>query len=153
MERESDGPEIAGQRDGARICDGSPRGLGEVAGGLEAGELGAAVAETFFSTLEHELGGEAKWATRKEAMQAVSEYIDGFYNPTRRHSTIGSLSPIEFERRAQRSIPGSRGTGPAPPRSSEKDRNQESPSAATPPPTSPTRQPKPTANATPRRSR
>ena len=130
MERESDGPEIAGQRDGARICDGSPRGLGEVAGGLEAGELGAAVAETFFSTLEHELGGEAKWATRKEAMQAVSEYIDGFYNPTRRHSTIGGLSPIAYEQqfRAERGIPGSRGSAPAPPRSSgEKDRNQESP--------------------------
>jgi transposase InsO family protein len=88
-----------------------------------------AVAESFFSTLEHELGGEAKWATREEAMRAVSEYIDGFYNPTRRHSTIGGLSPIEFERRfrAQPENPGSRGSAPAPPRSSEKDRNQESP--------------------------
>ena len=88
-----------------------------------------AVAESFFSTLEHELGGEAKWAAHREAMQAVSEYIDGFYNPTRRHSTIGGLSPIEFERRfrAQPENPGSRGSAPAPPRSSLKDRNQESP--------------------------
>jgi putative transposase len=85
-----------------------------------------AVAESFFSTLEHELGGEAKWATHEEAIRAVSEYIDGFYNPERRHSTLGGLSPIEFERRALRGIPGSRGFAPAPPRSSEKDRNQES---------------------------
>jgi transposase InsO family protein len=86
-----------------------------------------AVAESFFSTLEHELGSEAKWATHREAMQAVSEYIDGFYNPTRRHSTIGGLSPIEFERRFRAGDPGSRGFAPAPPRSNLKDRNQESP--------------------------
>jgi transposase InsO family protein len=86
-----------------------------------------AVAESFFSTLEHELGGEAKWATREEAIQAVSEYIDSFYNPIRRHSTLGGLSPIEFERRFRAGNPGSRGSAPAPPRSRLKDRNQESP--------------------------
>jgi hypothetical protein len=71
----------------------------------------------------------SRWATHREAIKAVSEYIDGFYNPTRCHSTIGGLSPIEFERRfrAQPENPESRGSAPAPPRSSEKDRNQESP--------------------------
>jgi putative transposase len=86
-----------------------------------------AVAESFFSTLEHELGSEAKWQTRAEAITAVCEYIDSFYNPVRRHSTLGGLSPIAFERRFRAGNPGSRGSAPAPPRSSLKDRNQESP--------------------------
>lgn len=65
--------------------------------------LDNAVAESFFSTLEHELGSEASWTTRREAIGAVREYIDGFYNPERRHSTLGGLSPIEFERRFRES--------------------------------------------------
>jgi transposase InsO family protein len=58
-----------------------------------------AVAESFFSTLEFELGADAEWQTRDQAAAAVREYIDGFYNPVRRHSTIGGQSPIAFERR------------------------------------------------------
>jgi transposase InsO family protein len=76
-----------------------------------------AVAESFFSTLEMELVGESQWSTRVEAAVAVREYIDGFYNPVRRHSTIGSISPIAFERRhaAAQDERQSGGSAPAPP--------------------------------------
>lgn len=60
-----------------------------------------AVAETFFATLTKErlLHGTPKggWATRAELRSAIFEYIEGFYNPTRLHSTLGMRSPIEFE--------------------------------------------------------
>jgi transposase InsO family protein len=70
-----------------------------------------AVAESFFSTLEMELVIESDWATKAQAAVAVSEYIDGFYNPVRRHTTIGSMSPIAFERLHASSLRESRGSG------------------------------------------
>jgi transposase InsO family protein len=73
-----------------------------------------AVAESFFSTLEMELVVESEWATRAEAATAVRAYIDGFYNPVRRHTTLGSQSPIEFERRHAAGRK-SGGSAPAPP--------------------------------------
>jgi putative transposase len=60
-----------------------------------------AVAETFFATLTKERllhqAPKGGWATRAELRSAVFEYIEGFYNPTRLHSTLGMRSPIEFE--------------------------------------------------------
>jgi putative transposase len=60
-----------------------------------------AVAETFFATLTKELllhntpkGG---WASRAELRSAIFEFIEGYYNPTRLHSTLGMRSPAEFE--------------------------------------------------------
>jgi transposase InsO family protein len=60
-----------------------------------------AVAETFFATLTKELllhdtpnGG---WTTRAELRSAIFEYIEGFYNPSRLHSTLGKCSPVEYE--------------------------------------------------------
>lgn len=58
-----------------------------------------AVAESFFSTLTFELLGERTLATHAEARAALADYVDGFYNLTRRHSTLGYLSPIEYELR------------------------------------------------------
>jgi putative transposase len=58
-----------------------------------------AMAESFFATLEAELIGRSAWATRAEARAAVFEWIEVFYNRTRRHSAIGYISPAEFERR------------------------------------------------------
>ena len=55
-----------------------------------------AVAESFFGTLKHELERRT-FASRAEAHQAIAHYIDGFYNPVRRHSTLGYLSPMDFE--------------------------------------------------------
>src|SRR5262245_36783834 len=57
-----------------------------------------AVAESFFATLKVELGQAAAWPTRARARQAVFDYIELFYNTQRRHSTLGHLSPVAFER-------------------------------------------------------
>jgi transposase InsO family protein len=56
-----------------------------------------AVAESFFATLKVELVYDATWDTRAEARAALFEYIEGFYNGQRRHSTLGYLSPRAFE--------------------------------------------------------
>jgi putative transposase len=56
-----------------------------------------AVAETFFATLKKELVHRYSWPTRRELTSEAFEYIEGFYNPRRRHSTLGMLSPVEFE--------------------------------------------------------
>jgi putative transposase len=56
-----------------------------------------AVAETFFATLKQELVHGRSWPTRQELTSEVFEYIEGFYNPRRRHSTLGMHSPVEYE--------------------------------------------------------
>ena len=56
-----------------------------------------AVAESFFATLKKELVHRQSWPTRRELTSEVFEYIEGFFNPVRRHSTLGMLSPREFE--------------------------------------------------------
>jgi putative transposase len=58
-----------------------------------------ALAESFFATLECELVDRARWRTHAEARLAVFDFIEGFYNPRRRHSALGYVSPAEFERR------------------------------------------------------
>jgi putative transposase len=58
-----------------------------------------AMAESFFATLECELLDRRRFATKAEARMAIFEFIEGWYNPTRRHSSLGRISPIEFERR------------------------------------------------------
>lgn len=58
------------------------------------------VMESFFSTLKTERVRGRKYPTRAEAKADVFDYIERFYNPRRRHSTLGYLSPVEFERAA-----------------------------------------------------
>ena len=58
-----------------------------------------AAAESFFATLECELIDRETFRDRTEARMAVFDFIEAFYNPRRRHSSIGMLSPAEFERR------------------------------------------------------
>jgi transposase InsO family protein len=58
-----------------------------------------AITESFFATLECELLDRSRFATHAQARTAVIDFIEGFYNPRRRHSTLGYLSPAEFERR------------------------------------------------------
>lgn len=56
-----------------------------------------AVVESFFASLKTELVAEARWTTREAAKSAVVEWIEGWYNRTRLHSTLDYLSPVEFE--------------------------------------------------------
>jgi putative transposase len=56
-----------------------------------------AVAETFFATLKKELVNRRSWPSRLELQSAVFEYIEAFYNRRRRHSTLGMVSPAEYE--------------------------------------------------------
>lgn len=60
-----------------------------------------AVSESFFATLRAELVDHEVYATHAAAKASVGDYIDNFYNLTRRHSTLGYLSPIEFELKMQ----------------------------------------------------
>jgi putative transposase len=57
-----------------------------------------AVCETFHASIKKERIYRRSWPTRAEARTAVFEYIEGWYNPRRRHSTLGYLSPAEYER-------------------------------------------------------
>ncbi len=58
-----------------------------------------AMAESFFATLERELLNRRRFKTQTEARLAVFEWIEGWYNPHRRHSSLGYLSPVNYERR------------------------------------------------------
>jgi putative transposase len=53
--------------------------------------------ETFFKTLKSELIWRTVFLSRWQAERAIGIFIDGFYNPTRRHSALGYKSPILFE--------------------------------------------------------
>ena len=57
-----------------------------------------AMAESFVATIKKELIHRESWPTRKAARSAIFEYIECFYNPRRRHSALGYLSPCEYER-------------------------------------------------------
>lgn len=73
----------------------------------EAGLLGSmgkiasaydnALMESFFGSMQIELLDRRSWTTRAELANAIFEWIEAFYNPTRRHSALNYLSPIEFE--------------------------------------------------------
>ncbi len=74
----------------------------------EAGLLGSmgrvgsaydnAMMESFFSTLQRELLDRRPWRTRRELASAIFEWIEAWYNPRRRHSSIEDLSPVDYER-------------------------------------------------------
>jgi hypothetical protein len=60
-----------------------------------------AVAEAFWGRLQVELLNRQRWSTRLELANAIFESIEGFHNRRRRHSSIGSMSPIVFENTTQ----------------------------------------------------
>jgi len=64
--------------------------------------------ESFFGTLKQELINRCRFVTRQQARQQVFEYIEAWYNRQRRHSSLGYISPAEFERRA---LTGATGAG------------------------------------------
>lgn len=57
--------------------------------------------ETIFKTIKSELIWLVAWQSRKQAETAIARYIDGFYNPVRRHSSLDFQSPIQFEQKAK----------------------------------------------------
>ena len=59
--------------------------------------LDNAVAESFFASLQCELLDRHNWPTRADLARAMFHYVEAFYNPTRRHSTLGYLSPVDYE--------------------------------------------------------
>jgi len=61
--------------------------------------LDNAVAESFFASLQTELLDRRTWDNRHQLAQAIFEWVEAWYNPRRRHSTLDYLSPIEYERR------------------------------------------------------
>ena len=75
--------------------------IGTVGDGLDN-----AMMESFWSSMQIELLDCKKWNTRVELANAIFEYIEIFYIRHRRHSSVGYLTPIEFELRSElRSIP------------------------------------------------
>ena len=59
-----------------------------------------AAVETFFKTLKAELIWRNRYETRAQAQNDLFSYINGFYNPNRRHSYLGNISPVKYERMA-----------------------------------------------------
>lgn len=69
--------------------------------------------ESFFSSMKTERIARKVYRTREEARSDVFDYIERFYNPTRRHSTLGYVSPAEFESTGKAEV-GIHGTGSSP---------------------------------------
>jgi putative transposase len=63
-----------------------------------------AMAESFFATLERELLNRRRFRSQAEAKMAVFEYIEGWYNTRRRHSSLGYRSPVNYEKAHARSF-------------------------------------------------
>ncbi|MCR2813869.1 IS3 family transposase [Microbacterium sp. zg.Y1084] len=66
--------------------------MGRVASSVDNGLM-----ESFWSTMQRELLDQRVWQSRDELGQAIFEWIEAWYNPRRRHSGIGDVSPLEFE--------------------------------------------------------
>jgi putative transposase len=65
--------------------------------GVRASALDNAACEAFFSSLKRERLNRRSWPTRREAQSAIFEWIEAWYNPRRLHSTLGYLSPNNYE--------------------------------------------------------
>lgn len=59
-----------------------------------------AMAESFFATLEREVLDRQRFKTQEEAQRGIFSWLEGWYNPTRRHSSLGYRSPVNYERHA-----------------------------------------------------
>jgi putative transposase len=65
--------------------------------GRVASSVDNTMMESFWSTMQRELLDRQRWASREQLGSAIFEWIEAFYNPIRRHTSIGHLSPVEFE--------------------------------------------------------
>lgn len=64
-----------------------------------------AVVESFFATLKWELVRDAQWRTRQQAIRELFEYVEVWYNRQRSHSSLGYLTPVEYEAELARRVP------------------------------------------------
>jgi putative transposase len=75
---------------------------------LSMGAIGSAydnaVVESFFATIKRERLDDERFLTRAHARSVIAEWIEVFYNCRRRHSKLGYLSPVEFERSQMRDV-------------------------------------------------
>jgi putative transposase len=69
----------------------------DVSMGARGCALDNAVSEAFFASLKKELTRRRSWRTRRELNSAIFAWIEGWYNRRRLHSTLGYLSPEEYE--------------------------------------------------------
>lgn len=79
-------------------CSGTGSAKPGCSGQWVASSVDNALIESFWSTMQRELLDRSSWTSRRELATAIFEWIEGFYNPTRRHIALGNLSPVEFER-------------------------------------------------------
>ena len=82
-----------------------------------------AMAESFFATLECELIARRKWETKTRAKMEIFTWIETWYNPRRRHSGLGQMSPINFEKLQlkEKKQPEIKNETPEPPTSRSQD--------------------------------
>ncbi len=66
--------------------------------GRVASSVDNALIESFWSTMQRELLDRHTWATRTDLAAAIFEWIEGWYNPHRRHTSLGDASPADYER-------------------------------------------------------
>ena len=103
LEQRRPGPGLLHHSDrGSQYCGGAYRAL--LAAHHITGSMSRkgdcwdnAVAESFFATLEHELLADADFPSREAARRAIFEFIEVWYNRERRHSSLGYVSPVEYE--------------------------------------------------------
>jgi transposase InsO family protein len=78
--------------------DGFSQDLDRKSGGRTvASTADNALIESFWSTMQRELLDRRDWNTRTELASAIFEWIEGWYNPHRRHTSLGIRSPHDFE--------------------------------------------------------
>ena len=65
--------------------------------GRVASSVDNTMMESFWSTMQRELLDTREWDSPEQLASAIFEWVEAWYNPHRRHSSIGYLSPIEFE--------------------------------------------------------
>ena len=80
--------------DPARDLEGT--GVGGIAHPYSS--VGNAVIESFWARMQTELLDRKRWKTRVELASAIFEYLEIFHNRTRRHSSLGMLTPVEYEK-------------------------------------------------------
>ena len=66
--------------------------------GRVASSVDNSMIESFWSTMQRELLDQRQWETPEELAAAIFEWIEAWYNPRRRHTSLGHLSPIAYER-------------------------------------------------------